>query len=442
MAALSKLSGAVSLSEIELQTQTWYFAFQVIQVFLITTFTSGATAVASQIVSNPAQAIPLLAKNLPKAGNFYISYFVLYGVANASKYLFNIGGLLGVFVLSKFAKTPRKKYQQYVQLTSPSWGSEYPKWTNLGVIAISYALISPLVLGFATVGMGLIYVAYRYNMIYVFHTQIDTKGACYARALGQLMVGVYLAELCTLGLFGIGIGNSVTAVGPVVLQVILIVATVAFHIALQKKLRPLVEVLPLNLLRKSEHAYDGGKAEQGYSTKESGLHPGYTNGQTHTNGSDDASRDGSFKQNGLTSARHRDWSTTQTTQAATNDIGEHGQPEKQSFFKRLFTPQAKSAADLSATLVNRFRHPVPPYSEQEAREAYLHPALTEKPSIIWLPRDSLGVSRKEVEELRSKLGGYGVEATDEGAILNDKGKVEWVNDSVTQAPLWERRVFY
>jgi hypothetical protein len=56
--------------------------------------------------------------------------------------------------------------------------------------------------------MGLIYVAYRYNMIYIFHTQIDTKGACYARALGQLMVGVYLAELCTLGLFGIGIGNS------------------------------------------------------------------------------------------------------------------------------------------------------------------------------------------------------------------------------------------
>lgn len=148
-----------------MQTQSWYFAFQVIQVFLITTFTSGATAVASQIVSDPTQAVPLLAQNLPKASNFYISYFVLYGVAQAANYLFNLGGLVGILILSKFAGTPRKKYDKWMQLTAPSWGSEYPRWTNLGVIAISYAIIAPLVLGFATVGMGLIYLAYRYNMM-------------------------------------------------------------------------------------------------------------------------------------------------------------------------------------------------------------------------------------------------------------------------------------
>ncbi|CAI6336929.1 unnamed protein product [Periconia digitata] len=438
----AKLAGAISLSEIELQTQSWYFAFQVIQVFLITTFTSGATAVASQIVSNPTLAVPLLAKNLPKASNFYISYFVLYGVANAAKYLFNIGGLVGVFILSKFAKSPRKKYQRYVQLTSPSWGSEYPKWTNLGVIAISYAIISPLVLGFATVGMGLIYVAYRYNMIYVFATQIDTKGACYARALGQLMVGVYLAELCTLGLFGIGIGNSVSSVGPVVLQIVLIIATVVFHISLKKKLRPLVETLPLNLLRESEHTAHDDKAEKGLNTEQNGMHPRYVEAQRNGNGYSKMNGQESFKQDGLTSARYRDWSATRNTHAARNDIGEDSHTENQSLLKRIFMPQAQSAASLSASLVSRFRHPVPTYTEQEARQAYLHPALTEEPPVIWLPRDSLGISRKEVEELQSDLGEYGVNATDEGAILNGKGKVEWTEDSATEAPLWERKVIY
>jgi hypothetical protein len=48
----ANLSGAVTISEVELQTQTWCFAFQVIRTFLITTFTSGAAAVASQIISN------------------------------------------------------------------------------------------------------------------------------------------------------------------------------------------------------------------------------------------------------------------------------------------------------------------------------------------------------------------------------------------------------
>ena len=125
------MAGAVTLSEVEQQTQTWYFAFQVIQVFLITTFTSGAAAVASQIVSNPASAVPLLSNNLPKASNFYISYFILYGLANASRYLFNVMGLVGVFILSKFAKTPRKKYMRWVAFTEPSWGAEYPKCTNI-----------------------------------------------------------------------------------------------------------------------------------------------------------------------------------------------------------------------------------------------------------------------------------------------------------------------
>lgn len=77
---LAKQGGLVTLSQVELKTQSWYFAFQVIQVFLITTFTSGAATVASQIVSDPTGAVQLLAQNLPKASNFYISYFVLYGV--------------------------------------------------------------------------------------------------------------------------------------------------------------------------------------------------------------------------------------------------------------------------------------------------------------------------------------------------------------------------
>jgi hypothetical protein len=124
------------VSEVELQTQKWYFAFQVIQVFLITTVTSSASAVASQIVSDPSQVVPLLSKNLPKASNFYIAYFILFGVANASLYLFSAMGLVGALILSKFDKTPRKKYMRWVTFLEPSWGAEYPKWTNMGVIAI------------------------------------------------------------------------------------------------------------------------------------------------------------------------------------------------------------------------------------------------------------------------------------------------------------------
>ncbi|KAH7392256.1 hypothetical protein DE146DRAFT_766452 [Phaeosphaeria sp. MPI-PUGE-AT-0046c] len=402
---VAKLAGAATLSEVELQTQSWYFAFQVIQVFLITTFTSGATAVASQIVSNPAQAVPLLSKNLPKASNFYIAYFILYGVANAARYLFSLVGLLGILILAKLDKTPRKKYMRYVTLMEPSWGAEYPKWTNLGVIAISYAVIAPLVLGFATVGLGLLYVAYRYNMLYVYNTKIDTKGAFYARALGQIMVGVYLGELCLLGLFGIGVGSELTAIGPVVLQVVLIATTIAFHVLVKMKLKPLTQYLPL------EDPFDGENR--------------------------DRSEEGRRSEQGLV-----DNVPANPAMKDHDAIGNLSEQTSEPFYKRIFTLRQATASQIASSMAPHFRQSVPAYTQQEVLEAYMHPALTQPEPVIWLAQDPAGISRRECDEMKQGVGQYGVEVTDRGARMNDKGKVEWVDERVTDAPLWDRKIVY
>lgn len=130
-----KFAGAVTLAEVELKTQTWYFVFQFIQVFLITTLSSGAVATATQVVAQPTQVTNLLASNLPKASNFYINYFVLYGIAIAAKELFNIVAVLVYLVFGTVLdKTPRKKYNRYINIAGLKWGSLYPKFVNLVVI--------------------------------------------------------------------------------------------------------------------------------------------------------------------------------------------------------------------------------------------------------------------------------------------------------------------
>jgi hypothetical protein len=419
---VAKLAGAVTISQVEQQTQKWYFAFQVIQVFLITTFTSAAAAVASQIVSDPESAVSLLSKNLPKASNFYISYFILFGLAISSKYLFNLMGLVGVFILSKFAKTPRKKYNRYMAFTEPSWGAEYPKWTNLGVIAISYAIIAPLVLGFATVGLGLIYLAFRYNMMYVHNTQVDTKGGFYARALEQLMVGVYLGELCLLGLFGIGIGGNLTSIGPTVLQMVLIVATVIFHIIIKRKVKH------LSLVGNTEHPKQQNDAEAGHVSGANHLRPG-----------DD--KDGCQPGRALAS-RYNDRQRTTNRSEAAGMAPPAEAPPQRSLLKKMFSPHTLSVSDISASLADRLRHPVPPYTEQDVFEAYQHPSLAERQDVIWLPRDRTSVSKHEVPELQEALGMYGVKVTDEGATMNEKGKVEWDPNNLREAPLWQDKVIY
>lgn len=390
----------------------------------MTTLSSGAASVASQIASNPTSVTELLARNLPKASNFYITYFVLYGVGISASYLINFGGLF-TFVLGRFtANTPRAMFTDYVKLTSPRWGSEYPKWTNLGVIAITYSCIAPLVLGFATVGMGLIYGAYRYNMFFVYNTNIDTRGASYAMALQQLTVGVYLAELCLIGLFAVRLGSSLWSSGPLLLTLLLLVVTVLYHYLMNKALGPLVTSLPHNLLAESEVPYDTSLADAEAGTP-----------RKHSQSADSSEPEQGQASTGDSQASH-----TQDTvaPAAINDISTlHKDRPKPSFFHRHFSPAGQSAADIAASLHPRFRRPVPPYPADVARKAYLNPVMTSEPPVLWIVHDEMGISEEEVRET-----GKVVRITDEGAWFDEGNRIVWDRERVREMPVWKDEVVY
>jgi hypothetical protein len=51
---IAEKAGSVTLAQVELRVQGWYFFFQVVQVFLVTTFSSGAAKVASRSTSGLA----------------------------------------------------------------------------------------------------------------------------------------------------------------------------------------------------------------------------------------------------------------------------------------------------------------------------------------------------------------------------------------------------
>lgn len=248
MRLCAKLAGEPSYSRVELFTQNAYFTFQVIQVFLITTVTSSASAVASQIASDPTSAPSILASNLPKASNFYISYFMVQGLSIAANVISQVVGFVIFSLLYKYLTgTPRGLYSKWAKLSAISWGSTLPVYTCITVIAIVYAVIAPLCLGFSTIGMSLFYFAWRYNVLFVTDTDIDTRGLIYPRAIKQLFVGVYLSEFCLIGLFGASV-----AIGPLVLMVIFTIFTILFHISLSSALNPVLYNLPQSLMAEEE----------------------------------------------------------------------------------------------------------------------------------------------------------------------------------------------
>lgn len=78
---MAKASGQPTTVTAELQVQAWYYTFQIIQVFLVTALSSSATAFIPVIINEPHHVPQLLADNLPKSSNFYLTYFILQGLA-------------------------------------------------------------------------------------------------------------------------------------------------------------------------------------------------------------------------------------------------------------------------------------------------------------------------------------------------------------------------
>ena len=62
---VAKVAGEPSLARVELFTQNAYFVFQVVQVFLVVTLASSATALIKQIQDKPADTPKILAEKLP-----------------------------------------------------------------------------------------------------------------------------------------------------------------------------------------------------------------------------------------------------------------------------------------------------------------------------------------------------------------------------------------
>jgi hypothetical protein len=134
---MARHGGVPTTAEVELRTQNFYFGFQVVQVFLVTTLASAASSVVSDIIEDPSSAASLLAENIPKASNFYIAYFILQGLTFSAGALLQIVGLIVSKLLGKlFDNTPRKMYKRWATLSGLGWGTVFPVLTNLCVIGM------------------------------------------------------------------------------------------------------------------------------------------------------------------------------------------------------------------------------------------------------------------------------------------------------------------
>jgi len=205
------------------------------------------------------------------------------------------------------------------------------------------------------------------------------------------MTGVYISEVCLIGLFAIN-----TAPGPLVLMIVYLIATAIYHAMMRNALRPLMMYLPSSLDSDDQLAMFDHSDIHSYDSSKSDHSP--------------------------CSAEH----TVTPKKMATRKAG---------LFSKVFDPRKSASHQSVHALVPHY--PPPKYLDDEESRAYFNPVVTTHAPRLWIVRDEMGISTQEVKD-SSEV----VEISDEFARFDEKGKVAWDVERLDSVPVYEKRIDY
>ncbi|ODV81170.1 DUF221-domain-containing protein [Suhomyces tanzawaensis NRRL Y-17324] len=442
---MGKVCGCITVQQVEAYCQSWFYAFQIVNVFIVVTVTSAAASAVTTIISDPTSALTLLAQKIPASSNFYISYFCLQGLTISSGLLLQMVALILAQFLGKILdSTPRAKWNRYTTLGQPAWSVIYPAYQLLTVIALVYSIIAPLILGFSFIAFVLIYIAYLYTLVYVMQpNKNDARGRNYPRSLFQLFVGLYLAEVCLVALFVFQ--KNWVAVG---LEGASIVVTAAAHIYFKLRFLPLFDAVPISAIK-----YAAGDSTFTYPQQDQGLKEIKVEGENYWQGGNQLGLTGSHRDQVLPPnadlhalEKTRAGSETTTTNGENKVLGSDvsdkqsasngSNLEKQvggaikgvaatpgksiSWLTRFFNPSSETF-DLLRSVMPAAYYNYIEYNPDFIKTAYEDPAVTDDEPHIWVARDDLGLS--EIE--KNKALENGVDVSDENAGFDEKGSITY-----------------
>lgn len=200
--AITRFEGHVLNTEIQIGLMHKYYFFLVVNVLIVASFANALLSSIGKLIDNPAKAMKVLAKFMPKASTFFINYMVLQAFSGTGKLVLGLTRLALQMIYLRLSSTPRAVWSVYLSLEPTRWGVLFPTNVIIFAIGITYSTISPLILPFTALYFILVVPIYRYMFLYVYETpeHINLQGRAFANAIYYTFVALYLYELTMMGI--------------------------------------------------------------------------------------------------------------------------------------------------------------------------------------------------------------------------------------------------
>ncbi len=269
-----------------------------------------------------------------------------------------------------------------------------------------------MILVFNIITFSLFWLVYRYNTLYVTKFRFDTGGLLYPTAINQLFTGLYVMEICLIGLFLLvrnatdqGIAYGTPCKGQAIIMAVVFTFTVLYQWLLNRAFGPLFRYLPINL---EDEAVN--RDEEFARAQESRwrLNENERLGEDIHNVSEERDRcaqeeDPRAHDNcGIEKRdrnRHHEARNIESRQTRSDRIGE-----------TLFSGVNNEIEDMS-----------PKERDRLVQHAFKHQALRARRPVIWIPNDELGICDDEI--LRTQKLSKDIGISKEYTGLDRKGRV-------------------
>lgn len=102
---------------------------------------------------------------------------------------------------------------------------------------------------FNVITFSLFWFVYRYNTLYVTKFRFDTGGLLFPKAINQLFSGIYVMEVCLIGMFFLvrDEKGSVACEGQAICMIVVLALTILYQYFLNEAFDPLFRYLPITL---------------------------------------------------------------------------------------------------------------------------------------------------------------------------------------------------
>ncbi|THU93637.1 DUF221-domain-containing protein [Dendrothele bispora CBS 962.96] len=383
---LASFEGIPKRSGVELSLMDRFFLFQVVHSFIVLTLSSGIVASLQDLLNSPASIPSTLARNLPQASTFFLTYVILQGLSGAAGGFLQIVPLVIYYVkLYLLGSTPRSVWGIKYGARSVAWGTLFPGITLLTVIceylkysnwvlwscmadpfsllqiALSYSIISPIINGLACATFFLFYLLYKYLFLWA-----------------KTFTGLYLQMICLAALFFLARdeNSNASAVPEGALMIVLIVVTIFFNVIIKNSYGPLIHALPLTLAEKMYSAADVDDESVPHSpngrSNDVEMHDRASGGGGNVRPSVDGSE--VEHENLKSSAIHNSPAIAEEGGKANLHDNDNDDQEPD--------PDAPKPIDR-------------PKPRAEEEYGFAHPAASRPQRTIWIPKDQLGLGEEE-----------------------------------------------